>query len=51
MLGFVDITSGLSLVSSENNNQRIDQRRAFQENSLLQMFGEAMENPIYLYFS
>ena len=32
MWGFVDITPELSLMSSENNNQLIDQIRAFQEN-------------------
>lgn len=41
MWGFVDITPGLSLVSSQNNNQLADQKRAFQENSFIQVFGEA----------
>lgn len=44
MWGFVDITPRLSLVPSENNNQLADQKGAFQENSLIQVFEEVMEN-------
>ena len=44
MWGFVDITPGMSLVSSENNNQLAGHRRGIPENSFIQVFGEAMEN-------